>query len=76
MPYVLRKMPNQSCYRVYNRRTKKVMAKCSSLENAERQMRLLRAIEYGNFKPTGKPTGKPARGVTRRRGGATRRRSP
>jgi len=72
MPYVLRKMPNQSCYRVYNRRTKKVMAKCSSLENAERQMRLLRAIEYGNFKPTGKP----ARGVTRRRGGATRRRSP
>ena len=60
MPYAIRKMPNQDCFRVYNRRTKKVYAKCSSLINAKRQIRLLTAIEYGNFKPTGKPTGKPA----------------
>jgi hypothetical protein len=53
MPYMLRKMPKQSCYRVYNKRTKKVFSKCSSLENAKKQMRLLNAIEYGNFKPTG-----------------------
>lgn len=61
MPYMLRKMPKQSCYRVYNKRTKKVFSKCSSLENAKKQMRLLNAIEYGNFKPTGLP------GKTRRR---------
>jgi len=58
MPYALRKMPNQDCFRVYNRRTKKVYAKCSSLINAQRQIRLLTAIEYGNFKPTGKPANK------------------
>jgi hypothetical protein len=53
MPYVLRKLPNQDCFRVYNQRTKKVYAKCSSLHNAKRQIRLLKAIEYGNFTPTG-----------------------
>jgi len=72
MPYVLRKMPNQSCYRVYNRRTKKVMAKCSSLENAERQIRLLRAIEYGNFRPTGQRAAR----ATRRRGRSTSSSAP
>jgi hypothetical protein len=38
-------MPNKSCYRVYNKRTHKVFAKCSSKENAEKQVRLLRGIE-------------------------------
>ena len=52
MPYVLRKMPNQDCYRVYNRKTKRVFAKCSTLERAKKQIRLLNAIEYGNFVPT------------------------
>ena len=51
MPYKLRKIPNQDCYRVYNRRTKRVFAKCSSLVNARRQMRLLNAIEYSDFVP-------------------------
>ena len=49
-------LTKQSCYRVYNKRTKKVFSKCSSLENAKKQMRLLNAIEYGNFKPTGSRT--------------------
>jgi hypothetical protein len=62
MPYVLRKMPNQDCYRVYNRKTKRVFAKCSTLERAKKQIRLLNAIEYGNFVP-------------RRRGTARRTRS-
>ena len=53
MPYKLRKIPNQDCYRVYNRRTKRVFAKCSSLVNARRQMRLLNAIEYSDFVPQG-----------------------
>jgi hypothetical protein len=67
MPYVLRKLPNQDCFRVYNQRTKKVYAKCSSLLNAKRQIRLLKAIEYGNFTPTGsrRPSDKPKR--TRRK---------
>ena len=62
MPYTLRKMPKKDCFRVYNRRTKKVYAKCSSLTNAKRQIRLLNAIEYGNFRPTGsrRPIIKPA----------------
>lgn len=45
MPYVIRKVPNKACYRVTNKKTKKVFAKCSSKKNAEKQVRLLRAIE-------------------------------
>jgi hypothetical protein len=45
MPYTIRKMPNQSCYRVYNKKTHKIFAKCSSKKNAEKQVRLLRGIE-------------------------------
>jgi hypothetical protein len=53
MPYRIRKVPNKACYRVSNKKTKKVFAKCSSKKNAEKQMRLLRAIENNkNFVPT------------------------
>lgn len=45
MPYSIRKVPNKACYRVTNKKTKKVYAKCSSKKNAEKQVRLLRAIE-------------------------------
>lgn len=45
MPYKIRKVNNKSCYKVYNKRTKKVYAKCSTLENAKKQVRLLQAIE-------------------------------
>lgn len=45
MPYTIRKVRNQPCYKVYNKNTKKVFAKCSSRKNAEKQVRLLRGIE-------------------------------
>ena len=55
MPYSCRKMPNKRCYKVYNKKTKKVFSKCTSKKNAEKQMRLLRAIENNkNFRPNGR----------------------
>lgn len=52
MPYSVRKVPNKKCYRVSNKKTKKVFAKCTSKKNAKRQLRLLRAIENNkNFIP-------------------------
>jgi len=45
MPYSIRKVRNQPCYKVYNKKTKKIFAKCTSRENAESQVRLLRGIE-------------------------------
>ena len=52
MPYTMRKVPNKKCYRVSNRKSKRVMAKCASKKNAEKQLRLLRAIQNNkNFVP-------------------------
>ena len=52
MPYATRKVRNKSCYRVYNRRTKRVFAKCTSKQQANKQMRLLRALENNpKFRP-------------------------
>jgi hypothetical protein len=52
MPYKSRKVRGKSCYRVTNNNNKKVFAKCSSKENAMKQMKLLRAIQFNkNFKP-------------------------
>lgn len=52
MPYAIRKVKNKSCYKVYNKKTKKVHAKCTTKENANKQLRLLRAIQYNkNFVP-------------------------
>ena len=45
MPYKTRKMPGRNCYRVYNAKTKKTFAKCTTKSNAVKQLRLLRAIE-------------------------------
>lgn len=45
MPYATRKVRGKPCYRVYNRKTRRVFSKCSSKENAIKQMRLLRAIQ-------------------------------
>lgn len=45
MPHIMRKINKKNCYRVSNKKTKKVFAKCTSKKNAIRQMRLLRAIE-------------------------------
>jgi len=50
MPYSIRKVKNKSCYRVYNKKTKKSFAKCSTKKNATKQLRLLRALQYNkNF---------------------------
>lgn len=52
MPHIMRKVNKKNCYRVSNKKTKKVFAKCTSKKNANRQMRLLRAIENNkNFVP-------------------------
>ena len=51
MPYTMRKLPKKNCYRVSNRKTKKVFAKCATKKNAKKQMRLLRAIEFGALRP-------------------------
>jgi hypothetical protein len=45
MPYKTRKVRGKKCYRVYNAKTKRVFAKCTSKKNAVKQMRLLRAVE-------------------------------
>ena len=52
MPYLLRKVSGKKCYRVLNKRSRKVFTKCSSKAKATRQLRLLRAIENNkNFVP-------------------------
>uniref|UniRef100_A0A6C0B4S3 Uncharacterized protein n=1 Tax=viral metagenome TaxID=1070528 RepID=A0A6C0B4S3_9ZZZZ len=52
MPYRLRKVSGKKCYRVLNKRSKKVFAKCTSKARANKQLRLLRAIENNkNFVP-------------------------
>lgn len=45
MPYSIRKVPRRRCYRVTNRKSKKVMAKCTSKEKAKKQVRLLLGLE-------------------------------
>ena len=46
MPYKIRKVRNKDCYKVYNQKTKKVFAKCTTRNKAIKQERLLRAIKY------------------------------
>ena len=45
MPYTIRKVPRRRCYRVTAKKSRHVFAKCTSLEKAKRQVRLLRAID-------------------------------
>tara|TARA_B100001093_G_C26681871_1_gene950818 strand:+ start:194 stop:412 length:219 start_codon:yes stop_codon:yes gene_type:complete len=45
MPYKTRKVRNKPCYKVYNPDTKKVFAKCTTKEQAQKQMRLLRGLQ-------------------------------
>ena len=46
MPYSIRKVRNKNCYQVKNTRNGKVHAKCSTKQNAEKQLRLLNAIDH------------------------------
>ena len=50
MPYTIRKVRNKNCYSVRTRKSKRVMAKCTTKEKAKKQVRLLQAIKYNkNF---------------------------
>ena len=52
MPYTMRKIPGKNTYRVYNKKTKRVYAKSTTKSKAQKQLRLLRAIENNpNFVP-------------------------
>lgn len=46
MPYTIRKVRGRPCYRVKNRKTKRVLAKCTSKTKAKKQVRLLYAIDH------------------------------
>ena len=46
MPYKTRKVRGKDCYRLMNKNTKKVFAKCSSMKNIKKQLKLLNAIKY------------------------------
>jgi hypothetical protein len=45
MPYAIRKLTGKNCYKVFNKKTKRVFSKCTTLKNAKKQLSLLRAIE-------------------------------
>lgn len=47
----------KDCFTVINTDTGKVHAKCTSLQNAKAQIRLLYGLESGDWKPTGKTGG-------------------
>lgn len=52
MPYDTRKVRGKNCFKVYNKKTKKVYSRCATKENAQKQIRLLRAIDNNkNFVP-------------------------
>lgn len=45
MPYKIQKVKNKDCYEVINIDNKKIHAKCSTLDNAKKQIRLLHMID-------------------------------
>ena len=45
MPYSYRKVRNKNCFKVFNKKTKKVYSKCTTRDKAQKQIRLLQAIE-------------------------------
>lgn len=52
MAYHIRKTRNKRCYTVFNKKTKRILAKCTSKKKALKQVRLLNAIRYGKFNKT------------------------
>jgi len=58
MPYSMKRVNQKGCrkkWTVYNRKTQKVFAKCTSKTRANKQLNLLRAIENNpNFVPNRK----------------------
>lgn len=50
MPYTVRR--RKRCFQVVNRKSKRVYSKCTTKTKANKQIRLLRAIQYNkNFVP-------------------------
>ena len=45
MPYVIRKVYRKNCFKVMNKKTKKIYSKCATKENVKKQVRLLNAIK-------------------------------
>ena len=45
-PYRSRKVRGKPCYRVTNKKNKRVFSNCTTPENAKKQMKLLRALLY------------------------------
>ena len=45
MPYQIRKVRNKDCYKVINKITKQVHAKCSTKENAIKQVKLMEMMD-------------------------------
>lgn len=46
MPYVIRKVTKKNCYSVYNSKTRKKYAKCTTKQKAQKQIRFLNAYKY------------------------------
>jgi hypothetical protein len=46
MPYSIRKLRGKPCVKVFNRKTKRQFSKCTTMEKAKKQLRLLNAIHY------------------------------
>lgn len=45
MPYSIRKVRNKNCYRVKNKETGEIKTKCSTLNKAKAQVRLLERLD-------------------------------
>lgn len=74
MPYAIKKVRNKPCYKVYNTITKVIHAKCTTQANANKQLRLLNALEHG-WKPKNRSTSRRSRTSSRRSGRNRRSRS-
>ena len=67
MPYYIRKVRGKNCYTLKNKDTGHAFAKCTTLSNAKKQMRLLKAIKYNkSFKPRKQMMGKGKSNKTRK----------
>lgn len=71
MPYAVQQHPRRNCSQVVNIRNGRIKSICTSRRNADKQVKLLRAIMYNpNFNAFGR---QPAAVVRRRPGGTQRR---
>lgn len=68
MPYKTRKVRGKNCYKVYKPKDKRVFSKCTTKENAIKQMRLLRALQFNkSFKPMSQMKGGTKRKTLKKR---------